>query len=169
MNKWINVEERSGRNTQNHFFLKFWVTSRLFLDSLKLGSRTLWTDVCLEYSSSIEIGLTTDGGYLLRPCVRQKFLIFLFPQVLGNSEKSSEIISCFWVKKPVFGSKRLEKARKKFRKVPKQGFPNILNFRKFWKLFYFKLSENYKKMTLNLNFENREKLVPTRKLTQKFG
>jgi len=46
------------------------------------------------------------------------------------------------------------------------GFPNI---RKFWKLFYSKISENYEKMMLNSNFGNREKLVPTQKLTQKFG
>jgi len=62
---------------------------------------------------------------------------------------------CFWVKK--------------FGKVRKQGFPNIRNLQKFWKLFYSELSENYEKMTLNSNFENHEKLVPTRKPTRKFG
>jgi hypothetical protein len=51
-------------------------------------------------------------------------------------------------KKPVFGSKSLEKV--------------FLNMRK---LFYSKLSKNYEKMMLNLNFGNHEKLVPA----QKFG
>ncbi len=54
-----------------------------------------------------------------------------------------------------FGSKSLEIVWKKFRKV--------------WKLFNSKLSENYKKMTFNTNFENWEKLVLTQKSTQKFG
>ncbi len=54
----------------------------------------------------------------------------------------------FESKKPVFGSKSQEKVRK---------------------LFYHKLSENYEKMTLNLNFENRKKLILTQKPTQKFG
>jgi len=59
-----------------------------------------------------------------------------------------------------------QKVLKKFGKVRKQGFPNI---RKFRKLFYSELSENYEKVTLNSNFGNREKLVPTQKPTQKFG
>jgi hypothetical protein len=40
---------------------------------------------------------------------------------------------------------------------------------KVWKLSFSKLSKNYEKMTLNLNFESHEKLVPTQKPTQKFG
>ncbi len=39
-------------------------------------------------------------------------------------------------------------------KFCKQGFPNV---RKFRKLFYSEISENYKKMTLNSNFGNRKK------------
>jgi len=56
-------------------------------------------------------------------------------------------------KNPVFESKNPVLV-KKFGKSLKKGFPNI---RKFWNLFYSKLSENYKKMTLNLNFGNRKK------------
>jgi len=81
-------------------------------------------------------------------------------------EKSLEAISCFWVKKPCFWFKKFKKT---LEKVRKQGFPNIWNLEKFWKLFYSKLSKNYEKMTLNLNLENCEKLVPTRKPTQTFG
>jgi hypothetical protein len=54
-----------------------------------------------------------------------------------------------------------QKVWKKFGKVRTQGFPNVRNLQKFWKLFYSKLSGNYKKMTLNSNFKNRKKLVPT--------
>jgi len=57
----------------------------------------------------------------------------------------------------VFGSKSLEKARK-FRKSSETGFSECSE-----------ISENYEKMPLNSKFENREKLVPTRKPTQKFG
>ncbi len=92
----------------------------------------------------------------LRPCVRQKFLNFSFSWVLemfgfwsseffpknpnfSNSQKflenssdiSSDIISCFWVKKnPVFGWNSLEKVRKPLFWIQKQGFPNIQNLRK---------------------------------------
>jgi hypothetical protein len=45
----------------------------------------------------------------------------------------------------------------------KHGFPNIPNLRKIRNLFNLKLSKNYEKMTLKLNFRNREKLVPTQK------
>jgi len=72
-------------------------------------------------------------------------------------------VSKVWVfesKNPVFGSKSSEKFRKKFGKVWKLGF---LNVRKFRKLFFSELSENYEKMMLNSNFGNREKLVLTRK------
>jgi len=54
-------------------------------------------------------------------------------------------------------------------KVWKQGFPNIWNLQKIWNLFYSKLSENYTKMTLKLNFGNCKKLVPTRKPTRMFS
>jgi len=54
-------------------------------------------------------------------------------------------------------------------KVRKLGFPNVRIFQKFRKLYFSEHSENYKKMTLNSNFGNREKLVPARKPTQKFG
>jgi len=42
----------------------------------------------------------------------------------------------------------------------KQGFPNIPNLRNIWNVFYSKLSKNYEKMMLKLNFENCENLVP---------
>ncbi len=58
------------------------------------------------------------------------------------------------------------KISEKVRKFRKQGFPNV---RKFQKLFFSEISENYEKMMLNLNFGNCEKLVPTQKPTQKFG
>jgi hypothetical protein len=51
----------------------------------------------------------------------------------------------------------------------KQGFLNIQNLWKNWKLFFSELSENNKKMTLRSNFGNHEKLVLTQKLTQMFG
>ena len=76
-----------------------------------------------------------------------------------NWNSSLEIMSCFWVKKPCFSVFWGQK----------QGFPNIPNLRKIQKLFYSKLSENYKKMTLKSNFGNLKKLVPTQKLTQMFG
>jgi len=100
----------------------------------------------------------------------------IFAKKFGNlsSEKSSDISqNCTWISKI---SKKLLKFEflsqktlflgQKVRKLWKQGFPNI---QKFWKLFYSKLSENYKKMTLNSNHGNREKLIPTQKLAQKFG
>ncbi len=54
-------------------------------------------------------------------------------------------------------------------KVWKHGFPNFRNLRKIRNLFYSELSKNYEKMTLNSNFENREKLVWTQKFGLKFG
>jgi hypothetical protein len=45
---------------------------------------------------------------------------------------------------------------------------NFVIFLRFRKIESSKLSENIKKITLNLNFGNREKLVATQKLTQKF-
>jgi len=52
----------------------------------------------------------------------------------NSLEISSEIISCFWVKKPCFGVK-------KFGKVWKQGFLNIRNLSKIQNLFYSELSK----------------------------
>ncbi len=66
----------------------------------------------------------------------------------------------------MFG-KSPEKFGKFGNRVRKQGLQNVRKFqkfRKFQKLFY---SENYKKMTLNSNFGNREKLVSTQKPTRK--
>jgi len=86
--------------------------------------------------------------------------------------KNFEKVCKVWVfesKKPVFGSKSLEIIRKsseKVRKFRKLGFPNV---RKFRKLLFSELSKIYEKMTLNSNFGNRKKLVPTRKPTRKFG
>jgi len=83
--------------------------------------------------------------------------------------KISKKLCKVWVfesKNPVFGSKSLEKFKKVLVIVRKLGFPNVGKFRK---LFYSKLSKNYEKMTLNSNFGNREKLVPTGKPTRKFG
>ncbi len=54
--------------------------------------------------------------------------------------------------------KKFGKSLEKFGNVRKLGF---LKVRKFRKLFFSELSKNYKKMTLNSNFGNREKLVPT--------
>jgi len=65
------------------------------------------------------------------------------------------------------------KAQKKFGKVWKSseiletGFSECLEILEI--VFFYKISENYKKMMLNSNFGNREKLVPTRKPTRKFG
>ncbi len=41
-------------------------------------------------------------------------------------------------------------------------------FARFRKIEISELSENIKKITLNLNFGNCEKLIPTQKPTQKF-
>ncbi len=71
-------------------------------------------------------------------------------------------VCVFESKNPVFESKSLEKVWK----IRTQGFPNI---RKFQKLLYYEISKNYKNMTLNSNFGNREKLVLTQKPAQKFG
>ncbi len=84
-------------------------------------------------------------------------------------KKSSEIISCFWVKKLVFETKKTILGSKVWKPLFwgwKQLFPKIPNFQKFWNLFY---SKYYEKMTFNLNFENCEKLVPTWKPTRMFG
>ncbi len=70
----------------------------------------------------------------------------------------------FESKNPVFGSKSSEKFR---------NFGKFVTFgkslEKVWKFGNSELSENYKKMTFNLKFENLEKLVLTRKSTRKFG
>jgi hypothetical protein len=58
--------------------------------------------------------------------------------------------------------KRSEKVRKKFGKSSEK-------VQKFRKLGISELSETYEKMTFNSKFENHEKLVPTRKPTQKFS
>jgi hypothetical protein len=79
-----------------------------------------------------------------------------------------EIISCFWVKKPIFGSKDPVFEAKTGLWGQKQGFPNIPNLRKIQNIFYSKLSENYEKIMLKLNFENRKKLVPTQIPTRTF-
>jgi len=65
--------------------------------------------------------------------------------------------------------KKFRKNLEKVRKFWKLDFPNVQKFRKFWKLLFSKLSKIYEKMTLNSNFGYHEKLVPTQKLTQKFG
>jgi hypothetical protein len=77
-----------------------------------------------------------------------KNTLFLGQKVWKNSEKSLES----W-------EKRSEKVWKKFGK----------SLEKVRKLGISELSENYKKMTFNSKFENHEKLVLTRKPTQKFG
>jgi hypothetical protein len=41
-------------------------------------------------------------------------------------------------------------------------------FSRFWKIENSEISKNIEKITLNSNFGNCEKLVPTRKPTQKF-
>ncbi len=94
-----------------------------------------------------------------------------------------------WVfesKNPAFGSKSLEKVRKKFGKssekfgkvrkslesseISETGFAEYSEILEILEIVFFsEISENYEKMMLNLNFGNREKLVPTRKPTRKFG
>jgi len=136
--------------------------------------------------------------YRVRPCVRRNFLNFSFLRVsekfgcqsseifwkkleFSNSQNFREKVwkkvwkfkfgkkfgnyskmYVFESKKPCFWVKKLDKLRKFW----KLGFPNV---RKFRKLLFSKLSEIYEKMTLNSNFGNREKLILTRKPTQKFG
>jgi len=63
----------------------------------------------------------------------------------------------FLSQKDCFGSKSLEKVRKSLESLE---ILKIVLFRNFQKL---------QKMTLNLNFGNREKLVPSRKPTRTFG
>jgi len=106
----------------------------------------------------------------LRPCVWQKFPNFSFSRVSEmfgfqsleffrkNPNFSNSLVKkpCFWVKK--FGNSCFGVKNRGFRTFGIYGI--ILN------LFY---SELYEKMTLKLNFGNREKLVPTWKLTWMFG
>jgi len=76
----------------------------------------------------------------------------------------------------IFGSNQTKNGKKwkvlAFSEAKKIGiiFAKIfVIFSRFRKLSFSELSKIYKKMTLNSNFGNREKLVPTRKPTQKFG
>jgi hypothetical protein len=68
-----------------------------------------------------------------------------------------------------------KKIWKKFRnfgkssEISETGFSECLEISEIWKFGNSELSKNYKKMMLNSKFENREKLVPTQKPTQKFG
>ncbi len=74
--------------------------------------------------------------------------------------------NCFCVKK--FG--KIQKKFGKFgKKIGKSSEKVQKKFRKVRILGISELSENYKKMTFNSKFENHEKLVLTRKPTQKFG
>ncbi len=71
----------------------------------------------------------------------------------------------FWVKKNLFLGQKVWKFWKKFgKKFGKSSESLETGFSKC-----SEISENYEKMMLNSNFGKREKLVPTRKLTQKFG
>jgi len=88
-----------------------------------------------------------------RKKVRKKILKFKFGKKFRyywNCRTISKILKklckvwVFWSINPVFGSKSLVKVRKKFGKVWKfwkQGFPNVQKIRKFWKLFFSKISE----------------------------
>jgi len=98
----------------------------------------------------------------LRPCVRRNFPNFSFSRV---SEKFGCRSSEIFRKKTEFLNS--QNFRKKVRKFWKQGFPNVQKFRK---LFFFpKFLKITKNDVNNSNFGNREKLVPTRKPTRKFG
>jgi len=78
------------------------------------------------------------------------------------SQKTLFLGQKVWIK---FG--KVWKSWEKLGKVGKQGFPNVRNLQKFQKLFYSELSENYEKMTLNSNFENREVSLRTACCCQK--
>ncbi len=82
------------------------------------------------------------------------------PKLYVNFENFEKKIRKVWVfesKNAIFGSKSSEKFGKVWKSLEK-GFSK-----------HSEISENYEKITLNLNFGNREKLVPTQKPTQKFG
>ncbi len=67
-------------------------------------------------------------------------------------------------------SKSLEKFRKSLESLEKRSESVRKKFGKsLEKVGISELSENYENMTFNSKFENHEKLVPTRKPTQKFG
>ncbi len=84
----------------------------------------------------------------VRPCVRRKFLNFLFSWVSEMFGFWS--LEFFW-KNPDFSNSQ------KFRK------------NKVGNHFLFLGQKNYEKMTLKSNFGNREKLFPTQKPTWMFG
>jgi len=74
-----------------------------------------------------------------------------------------------WVfesKNSVFASKSLEKVRKSLEKFVNRVFRTFGNFGNCSIPNFPKIT---KKMTLNSNFGNHEKLIPTRFLTRKFG
>ncbi len=132
--------------------------------------------ICTFPGASLSFSYFCKKKKNVRPCVRRKFLNFLFLRVSEKSvfqsseifaeitsffelakilwktlEKCLEIISCFWVKK-------LKAAVSKNPKLTK-----ILEFVPFWTF------RKLQKMTFNLNFKNCKKLVPTQKPTQMFG
>jgi len=77
-------------------------------------------------------------------------LLFLGQKTLFLSKKT-----CFGVKVQKTGSIT--------------GVGNIPNLWKIRNLFFSELSKNYEKITLKLNFGNREKLFQTQKPTRMFG
>jgi len=102
-------------------------------------------------------------------CEFQNGLVIKVQKFFGNirffqtRKKISKIVP------PVFGSKNPVLRQKQGFWGQKQGFPNIQNLWNIRNWFYSKLSKNYEKMTLKLNFKNCEKLVPTRTFEFKFG
>jgi len=68
-------------------------------------------------------------------------------------------------KKPVFESESLEKVRKSSETEVSEHSEITENL----EFVLFQTFRKYKKITLKLNFGNREKLVPTRKPTRMFG
>ncbi len=137
------VSEMFGCQSSEFFWKKTeFLNSRNFFVKM-LGKK--FENLISEISLGINRNCTSIPNFLKKLCI-----VWVF-------ESKNPV---FESKNPVFVSKSLVKVRKKIRKYWKQGFPNI---RKFQKLFYSEISENYEKMTLNSNFGNCEKLVPTRK------
>jgi len=84
----------------------------------------------------------------------------------NSSEISSEIISCFWVKKPCFWGFWGQSSKNR---VKNKGFRTFWIYGKFGICSIPNFQKITKKMTLKSNFGNREKLIPTRKPTRMFG
>jgi len=153
-----------------------WNELSLVLTSNVKGKALLWTEFSelFVFASFGKVRLSKFGNFSEKNGI---FELAKFSR--KSSEKSCEIkvrkkvwklfknvrkFRKFW-KKYVKFEFLGQKIRKKFGKVWKK-FGKVW---KFQKLLFSDLSEIYEKMTLNSKFGNREKLVPTRKPTRKFG